>query len=119
LGIIESISPGLRSIERQNGKNLAVKNFTICDLTSCSIEVALWGLEAEYFDMHVGDVIEMRKMKLTNYAGLSLSKLVISAIKNINEIHNDVVLKLKELALNAPLKRNLSMIDFSEKKFKK
>jgi hypothetical protein len=117
-GTIESIVSGTRSIERQNGKSLAVKNFTVHDSSYFSIEVAMWGLEAEYFDMNVGDVIEMRKMKLTNYSGLSLSKLVISSIKEIGAMNNQVVLNLKESALNMSVKRKLLTKDFSEKKQK-
>ncbi len=98
LGIVTAVDPLLKTIPRKNGagKDLFIKNFEISSRSKYSIRVAMWGLEAEYCDIKCGQVFEMRKIKLTNYNGLSLSKLMISSIKDVSHVENEAVHQLKE-----------------------
>lgn len=96
-GIITKIDPELRYIERANGKSLAVMNFDISDSSNNSVTVAMWGLEAQNHGLKIGQVVELNKMKLTNFGGISLSKLIISSVKDITSMDNHII---KDLVLN-------------------
>lgn len=114
-GIITHIDSDLRFIERTNGKPLAVMNFEISDSSNDKIIVAMWGLEAEHHGLQVNRVVELMKVKLTNFKELSLSKLIISSIKDITAMDHENVKVLLRKNSRSDLKRNHS-IDFNSSK---
>lgn len=67
----------LKSIQKSKmQKPLSLRNIIITDKTFQQITVAVWGKQAEEFEMAVGSVIMLKDCLVTNYEGLSLSVLM-------------------------------------------
>ena len=101
-GIIDSVDSDMKQFGRENGRSIYIRNFSLSDSSGYSIAVALWGVEAEHCDLKVGNLIEIRNTKITNYDQLSLSKLKASTIKDISSMDMEEVNKLKDIS-----KRNI------------
>ena len=61
-------------------KPLSLRNIIITDKTFQKISVAIWGKQAEEFEMSKGSVIMLKECQVTNYEGLSLSVLMKSVM---------------------------------------
>lgn len=70
----------LKSIKKPGHKKLSLRNITITDKSTQTINVALWGKQAEEFEMARGSIIMLKECQVSNYDGLSLSVLMKTKI---------------------------------------
>lgn len=52
---------------------IKLRRITVCDETTNKMSVALWGKEAEEFNLTIGAVIMFKNIKITDFGGVSLS----------------------------------------------
>ena len=55
---------------------LSLLNITVTDKSNCEMNVAIWGKQAEDFEMPIGSVIMLKECQVTNYNGVSLSVIM-------------------------------------------
>jgi hypothetical protein len=77
IGVVEDVGD-LKSITKKH-KTTPLRNFKIVGPTNSIINVAVWGDEAEQFNIIKGSIVVLNNVQLTNYGGISLS--VIRASK--------------------------------------
>jgi replication factor A1 len=68
LGVIDEIQPMKRA-----ANNLSLLNFTIVDQSKVPVNVAMWGKQAESFQLSVGTILVLNSVRISNFGGLTLS----------------------------------------------
>ncbi len=96
VGLIIEIDEEVRYIKSKHFEALSVRNFLISDQSKKTIKCAIWGNQADDFNIPIGTVIKIEQAKLTTYGGYSLSILRTSIIKNISHLDNNIVKNLIE-----------------------
>ncbi|KAF9454623.1 replication factor-a protein, partial [Macrolepiota fuliginosa MF-IS2] len=78
IGIIKEISPISEITTRQTGRQLHKRELTLVDKTACSVQMTLWGKQAESFNADQNSVVAFRGVRVGDFGGVSLSMITSS-----------------------------------------
>lgn len=85
IGVVISIESGVKTFTTKYDAKCTIKNFKVSDLSKQEVNVALWGEEGDTFSYKLGSIILFEGVKLTNFAGFSLSVLRTTKRKDVSD----------------------------------
>ena len=88
IGLIENVGE-LSSLERPEKSSIALRKFKLIDQSKTVVSVTLWGKQATEFCLATGEVLLLRRVKMTNYGGLSLSIMRATEVNVLPEKYRD------------------------------
>jgi len=88
IGLIAEVGQ-LSNLERMEKKPIALRKFKLVDQSKTTVSVALWGKQASEFNLATGEILLLRRVKMTNYGGLSLSIMKCTEVNVLPENYCD------------------------------
>jgi replication factor A1 len=88
IGLIENVGQ-LSSLERPGKTTVALRKFKLIDQSKTVVSVTLWGKQATEFSLATGEILLLRRAKMTNYGGLSLSIMRATEVNVLPENYGD------------------------------
>ncbi|KAJ3572954.1 hypothetical protein NP233_g2743 [Leucocoprinus birnbaumii] len=88
IGIIKDVSDVVEITTRSTNRQLQKRELTLVDKTASSVQLTLWGKQAESFDAAAGSVGAFKGVRVGDFGGVSLS-MISSSQMQINPAIED------------------------------
>jgi replication factor A1 len=72
LAVIHSVDETSTITTKRDSRELTKREITLMDQSQIAIRCTLWGTTAENFAHQVGDIVSIKKAKLSDFHGVSL-----------------------------------------------
>ncbi|KXN82854.1 Replication factor A protein 1 [Leucoagaricus sp. SymC.cos] len=83
IGVIKEVGPLSEITTRTTNRQLQKRELTLVDKTECSVQLTLWGKQAETFKVEANSIAAFKSIRVGDFGGVSLS-MVSSSQMQIN-----------------------------------